>query len=62
MVKEEDKVWAVAIMNTKDDLKMINNHLIVKTTYKRVAKCNKKVIKVMATKNIYRDSIMKQGN
>ena len=49
MIKEEDKVWAVAIMNPKDYLKMINNHLIVKTTYKRVAKCNKKVIKVMAT-------------
>ena len=62
MIKEEDKIWAVAIMNPKDYLKMINNHLIVKTTYKRVVKCNKKVIKVMATKNIYRDSIMKQGN
>ena len=40
-------------MNTEDCLGMINNHLNVETTYKKVTKCDKKVIKSIAKKSIH---------
>ena len=62
IIKEADKGGAVVIINTKHYLKMISDHLNVKTTYKMVkSNCDAKLMKGIAKiVEKYKDNLTKK--